>query len=80
MQLSNILNSDLNPNMASCMTLCEIKHHYLVLIYRLNNSIRGNSIIPFQEETVPNLEILDQVGHEGRFGLSGTIQYSSTST
>ena len=49
------------------MTLCEIKHHGLALIYRLNNSTRGNSLIPSQEETIPNLEILDQVGHEGRF-------------
>jgi len=53
--------------MASCMILCEIQNHGLVLIYCLNNSTRGNFIIPSQEETIPNLEILDQLGREGRF-------------
>ena len=49
------------------MTLCEIKHYGLVLIYGLNNSTRENSLVPSQEVTIPNVEILDQVGHEGRF-------------
>jgi len=60
--------------MTSCMTLCEIQNDGLVLIYYLNNSTRGNFIIPSQEETIANLEILDQVGSEGRFWLSGTIR------
>jgi len=59
--------------MTSCMTLCQIKNHRLVLICCLNNSTRGISIIPSQEETIPNLEILRQVGREGRFWLTGTI-------
>ena len=59
--------------MSSCMTLCEIKHHGLVLIYRLTNSTRGNSLVPSQEVTIPNFKILNQVVHEGRFWLFGTI-------
>ena len=65
-KLSNILNS-YSYHDTSCMTLCEIKNNGLVLIYCLNNSTRGNYIIPSQEETIPNLEIFDQVGREGRF-------------
>jgi len=56
------------------MTLCQIKNPRLVLICCLNNSTRGIFIIPSQEETILNLEILRQVGREGRFWLTGTIQ------
>ena len=61
------------------MTLCEIQNDGLVLIYYLNNATRGNFIIPSQEETIPNLEILDQLGRKSRFWLSGTIQISRCS-
>ena len=64
--------------MTSCMTLCQIKNHRLVLICCLNNSTRGISIISSQEETIPNLEILRQVGREGRFWLTGTIRSAIT--
>ena len=61
------------------MILCEIQNNGPVLIYCLNNSTRGNFIISSQEEAIPNLEILDQVGREGRVWLSGTIlEYPST--
>jgi len=56
------------------MTLCQIKNPRLVLICCLNNSTRGIFIIPSQEETILNLEILRQVGRGGRFWLTGTIR------
>lgn len=59
MKLSNSSILTLTTTMTSCMTLCEIQNRGLVLIHCLNNSTRENVIIPPQEETIPNLEILE---------------------